>query len=138
MDQRDLHLPWLGAWLTKRGVGQLTAVFSGGGDSGDLDGITYYDKDGREMSSLVIDRELDDLEIMDGSGNADSFRDELVSVLESHASDLGDYCNNEGGMVSITMEIHPVGLEITESWFEENVWDDEEPEDEFEDEEMEP
>lgn len=69
------------ALLTQQNVSMITAKLSGGGDSGDIDYVSYLDEDGNEVDTI---RGL----------NTSWMNDRFVEQANSTGV---DWCNNEGG-----------------------------------------
>jgi hypothetical protein len=90
----------LAAALSGLGVGSVTANYDGSGDSGQLDEVHYWDKDGVEMKSETVG---------DLHEHVSEFLYDLVEVRH------GGYENNEGGGGEFRWDLTAEGL-LHEHW----------------------
>lgn len=123
-DNQEGEHSWLGAYLTARNVALMSAQLSGGGDEGQLDHIDFYDGNDKLLSEFDITENLRSMTIFDGSSHPRSFFDELSAVIDTFAEPLGDYVNNEGGVVSVDIRVTPDGLLYESGYFTENEPDE--------------
>jgi hypothetical protein len=88
--------------LYNQGVRKIVTDFSGGGDSGDIDGISFYDAGGSDKS---VEEPLD-------------WRDEMHNIITSEVH--CDWYNNEGGggSIVIDLEANPPTIRVHSYWNE--------------------
>jgi hypothetical protein len=93
--------------LYNQGVRKIVTDFSGGGDSGDINYIKFYDGayPGSSSKELVVEEPLD-------------WRDEMHNIItnEVHC----DWYNNDGGggSIVINLEANPPTIEVNSYWNE--------------------
>lgn len=106
----DLEVPnpkvWLYPFLADLGITRIEANMSGGGDSGEIDDVTYYRGD-EAVRNEEVDGVLQNLTLDDGSTSGVTFKDVLETIFEKDGSSAGDWVNNEGGSAFCSYDLDP-------------------------------
>ncbi|MEP3670904.1 MAG: hypothetical protein ABJN42_29765 [Roseibium sp.] len=136
--QADDGTVWIGKILHEMDVRSMRAELSGGGDSGDLDGISYVGEDGKHLSSIDIEAGLSDIKppfTNAGRGKVTAL-EYLQDLVIEEATRAGNWYDNEGGHVESEYNITAAGMEteyVHLTHFEPDYDDDEYDEDEYDD-----
>ena len=101
------RMAWLSPILVHLGVARMEASLDGGGDSGDLNGVTYYGSDDKELDSAAIEEELGAISVKGGQITALSH---LHDSITQDACDEGNWYDNEGGSVSSSYNVSVDGI----------------------------
>lgn len=127
------ELPWLGAYLSSKGISHMEVMLAGGGDSGQIETIDFFGDDDQIMSYSDIRDDLMSKFIPSGSTIKQNFFVFLESSIYRFADPFGDYCNNEGGVVNLEISVTKKGLILESGTFSENEYDDEYDDEDYED-----
>lgn len=133
---------WLYPFLAELGITRIEASMSGGGDSGQIDDVTYYRGD-ETVPNEEVEGFLASLTLDDGSSSGVTFKDVLETMFENDGSSAGDWINNEGGSAFCSYDLSPelgrirlVDVEYTpgEEYEDENDdWDPDGPDEQDDD-----
>lgn len=82
--------------LKDSGVKKILITYAGGGDEGQIDGITYFDKEDDEIKHENVDIDYVDLQ------------DLCYPALE----DIEDWYNNDGGYGEYTIDLETMKYDI--------------------------
>lgn len=81
--------------LKNMGIKEVSIDFSGGGDSGDIDSIEFYDKTGYSVQGLTDDKS--------------QFTDLAWDIINGIAE---DWYNNDGGHGTVTIDVETATYNI--------------------------
>lgn len=101
------RLAWLSPILVHLGVARMEASLDGGGDSGDLNEVTYYGSDDNELSAIEIEEKLGAIKVKGVEATALSH---LHDGITQDANDEGNWYDNEGGSVSSSYNVSVDGI----------------------------
>lgn len=106
--------------LYDMGVRKIQVDYSGGGDSGQIDGVHYFNKDYNDISYKIRPM-LDSLDTELCSDHIENI------VYDQFLNDISDWYNNEGGQGSVTIEIPSLKVYGTTEYYHEanGVYDEE-------------
>lgn len=109
--------------LKDLGVKRIEITFSGSGDSGDIDDITYYDSEVRDLTSIVIST----TKFKSENGIDNELRDLAYTLISEKVDTVGDWVNNEGGFgfINIDVEEKTYDLNYSQNTTEEHDWSNE-------------
>lgn len=103
---------WIGIILEDLKVARMEAFLNGSGDSGDIEYINYYDKDGNDLGELKISSILDGVKI--GSDPRANAHSKLRDVIVQDANNEGNWYDGDGGYVYANYSVFN-GQVVTES-----------------------
>lgn len=103
---------WMGRLLYNEGLRALDLVYSGGGDSGDLDEICYYGENHVEIDLDKIEKQLESIKLpfrsaAFGTVDALSF---LKGITSDDAMEAGNWWDNDGGQATSSYSVMKEGL----------------------------
>lgn len=129
------RLAWLSPILLDLGVHRMEASLDGGGDSGDLDSVCYYDDAGEEHDMQAIEEKLSGI-MVDGSNALTMLHEGIIQ----DANDEGNWYDNEGGSVSSVYNVSPAGVftEFVSIAYHEEDCDEDYDDEDYDDDGMEP
>lgn len=101
------------------GVNKIEITFSGSGDSGDIDEVTFITNDWDDITSDITSKIGDDC--------INHFRDIAYNIIEDKVDPIGDWVNNEGGFgtIYISTDSSSYDLNYSQRTTEDHDWSDE-------------
>lgn len=120
---------WIGIALKDLGVSRLTARLSGGGDSGSLDDISFFNSDGTEICDGSIESALAEIKIKAGGHDTALFA--LRSMIDADSTKGDNWWDGPGGHVEASYEMD--GNQLVEECIDITVYEEEEFDDDYDD-----
>lgn len=98
--------PSLVLLLKAHNVAKVTVEYSGSGDDGNINTITYLDADGKGIRFPTDSADWDPYKASTGVRmDLDERIQKVVDARMENANDISDWCNGEGGGGELTLDV---------------------------------